>query len=46
MAILILAACGSRLLKTGDVDDESVAHVAPDHALVGFVDLLDWDHFT
>src|SRR5690606_15755083 len=32
-------------LKRGHVDDETVLHVALEHALEGFVDVLDTDHF-
>jgi hypothetical protein len=32
------------LFQAGDVDDEAIAHVALDHALIGFVDLADGDH--
>ena len=31
-------------LQCLEVDDEAVAHVALDHALVGVVDVLYWDH--
>src|SRR3984957_14080477 len=35
-----------RLLQRGVVDDETVFHVAFQEALVGFVNLLDADHFN
>ena len=32
------------LFEARDVDDEAIAHVVLEHALVGLVDLIDRDH--
>src|SRR5208282_3907716 len=33
------------LLERSHIDGKAVLHIGLEHSLVGFVNLLDWDHF-